>query len=129
MSHLRKLSLVGHGLSSSWTSLTYSNISTATSSSHNEELLGGDVFGSVKEKSVILARIDLAYLLQEMMAVECLEWTLVIATVLMKTSVVITVLRDHPELWSAYNNMLKVQTCEGYKQLSDFLTKALGFSN
>lgn len=125
MSPLRKLSLVGHGVSSaSFNAAT----SSTNSMSHNEELSGGDVFGSVMEKSEMLARIDLAYLLQEMMAVECLEWTLVIATVLMRTSVIITVLRDHPELWSAYGSMMNLQTCEGYKQLSSFVISTLGFA-
>uniref|UniRef100_A0A6B2KWV2 RIC1 C-terminal alpha solenoid region domain-containing protein n=1 Tax=Arcella intermedia TaxID=1963864 RepID=A0A6B2KWV2_9EUKA len=63
--------------------------------------------------------IDLEYLLQEFMAVENYGWTLVIATVLLKVTVIKNVLQYHPGMWPGYKHALKqLEKHPGYK---DFL--------
>jgi hypothetical protein len=48
-------------------------------------------------------------LLHEMMASQCFEWALIIATALLNVSVVIALLRENPSLYKAYIRVLQSQ--------------------
>jgi len=51
----------------------------------------------------------LQFLLQEMLATQCVEWSLVLATVLLNATLVVQILRDSFHLWKEYHSMLTNQ--------------------
>ncbi|PRP78824.1 hypothetical protein PROFUN_00997 [Planoprotostelium fungivorum] len=68
---------------------------------------------------------SLRFLLGEMTAAGCQEWCLILATVLMDIPIIMTLLRDGVHLWKPYQKMLQSQTCEGYRELLEFVTSNL----
>jgi len=64
---------------------------------------------------------DLDVLLQQFHKYGKVKWTLVIATVLHYSTLILDLLKNNPVLWVKYKEMLAVQTSQGYKDLVLFL--------
>ncbi|EGG17591.1 hypothetical protein DFA_08587 [Cavenderia fasciculata] len=64
---------------------------------------------------------DLYYLLQELTNAECYEWVLVIATVLLNTTLISKALKKLPNIYENYSKMLSYQKQQGYSQLLKFV--------
>jgi hypothetical protein len=69
---------------------------------------------------------ELEYLLKETIAAECSGWTLIVATILFRVPVIISVLQKHPIFWRVYKPMLEHEGGKGYTDLLAHISKQLG---
>lgn len=53
---------------------------------------------------------DLKWLFQQMASAQCVEWALLLATVLLKISSILILLKENFHLWKPYKRMLQSQT-------------------
>jgi len=79
------------------------------------------------QESILSSSQDLQYLLQEMLASHCVEWALVIATVLLNTPLVLAILKDNQSLWRLFyealyeNEVLQDRGGSAYTELLNYL--------
>eukprot|EP01116_Phalansterium_solitarium_P024423 TRINITY_DN8953_c2_g1_i3.p1 TRINITY_DN8953_c2_g1~~TRINITY_DN8953_c2_g1_i3.p1 ORF type:complete len:699 (-),score=273.35 TRINITY_DN8953_c2_g1_i3:217-2313(-) len=64
---------------------------------------------------------QLRFLLHEFVGSRCYEWALLVATVLLRPSVVEALLIEQRALWPPYQALLHKQSCDGYRQLLHYL--------
>jgi hypothetical protein len=65
--------------------------------------------GSIVGVSLELPYAELAYLLNEMLAAGCVEWALLIATVLMNVNQIVIIIKENTSLWKNYSAALSKQ--------------------
>ena len=69
----------------------------------------GRTFVEVDDSSISI-KAELQQLMDEMSSTECVEWALLIATVLLDSTFILTLLKQHSSLlWSQYQKTLSVQ--------------------
>ena len=78
---------------------------------------------SWQDSSIKSSFRDLEFLLHEMASADCAGWTLIIATILFRVPLIISVLEKHPIFWKVYKPMLSSESCQGYTELLAHLLK------
>jgi hypothetical protein len=81
------------------------------------------LFSSIEysQPTTEMIKEDLAYILDELLAVNLSEWALLFATMIQAVDVIVALFEDFPESWLPYRHLLSLQLAEGYVQLSDHL--------
>jgi len=77
------------------------------------------------KESIDSSMDDLYYLLQELSNAGCYEWVLVIATVLLNTTLICKTLKKIPNIYENYCKMLSHQKPVGYALLLDYVIKEI----
>jgi len=75
------------------------------------------------EESLPNSKWELKQLLEEMLSAECIEWSLLIGTVLLDVNTIVTILKQHFSMWKAYHQTLSIQESTGYKELLSILER------
>jgi len=75
------------------------------------------------EDSILTAKFEISQLLDDMIAADCAEWSLLLATVLMDAHTIVNILKDHFTMWKPYQKVLSAQESVGYKELLQALEK------